>query len=74
MKRTIQVHHKGTYYGEPGKFIETIKRVLRAEMIGNFNPIFCTYKKTSRLVQSTQGDLPDPFRRDESYLQLYIEV
>lgn len=58
-----------------GKVLETIARVLRAEMSGNFNPIFCTYKNKRRLVKSDAGDLSDPFRRTEDYLKtLYIEV
>ena len=74
-KHLIQVHSKGEHYGTPGPHIATIKRVLRAEQIGNFNPIFCTYKNKRHLVQSLEGDLSDPFRRDETYLQtLYIEI
>jgi hypothetical protein len=53
----------------------TIKRQLRAEQIGNFNPIFCTYQGKRILVQSDDGDLSDPFRREESYLKtLYIKL
>ena len=75
-KQIIDVCKKGEHYGEPGEKIESIRRVLRAEAIGNFNPIFCTYKGEKRnLVQSRHGDLSDPFRREESYLNsLYIEV
>lgn len=48
--------------------VETIKRVLRAEQIGNFNPLFCRYANNPRvLVHSDEGDLSDPFRRDETY-------
>ena len=55
--------------------VEFIDRVLRAESIGNFNPIFCTYKGRRTLVHSDAGDLSDPFRADESYLNtLYIKV
>ena len=63
-------------YGQPGPAFETVKRVLRAEQIGNFNPLFCTYRGNNRvLVQSQEGDLSDPFRREESYAQsFYIEV
>lgn len=59
-----------------GDFKETIKRVLRSESIGNFNPFFCTYKGNKRcLVKSEIGDLSDPFRRTEEYAKtLYIEV
>lgn len=67
MKYNIQVRQ-----GD-GTVVETIKRTLKAESIGNFNPIFCTYKGKQRLVKSDQGDLSDPFRRTEGYLlTLYI--
>ena len=74
-KQIIDVCKKGEFYGEPGPVVETIKRVLRAEAIGNFNPIFCTYKGQRALVQSRHGDLSDPFRREKNYLNsLYIEL
>jgi len=61
-------------YGRHEK-VETIKRELRAEQIGNFNPIFCTYKGKRCLVSSDEGDLSDPFRRTEEYLKvLYIKI
>lgn len=54
---------------------KVVKRVLEGEAIGNFNPIFCRYKNRQHLVMSTEGDLSDPFRRTEEYLDhLYIEV
>ena len=74
-KLKIQVHKKGERYGQPGELIETIQRKCWAEAIGNFNPMFCRYKKKRCLVQSQHGDLSDPFRRTEDYLTtLYIEV
>ncbi len=67
MKYNIQVRQGN------GEVLETIQRKLWAESIGNFNPIFCTYKGKRRLVKSDQGDLSDPFRREEGYLlTLYI--
>lgn len=52
-----------------------IHRKLFAEVLGNFNPIFCRYNKVKYLVQSEEGDLSDPFRRTDSYLNsLYIEI
>ena len=71
-KHTIQVRKQVA----PGMvIIKDIRRVLRAEAIGNFNPIFCTYQGARYLVKSDEGDLSDPFRRDDSYLaSLYIEV
>lgn len=74
MKHQVQVRIKREY-GNPGHLLGTIKRVLRAEAIGNFNPIFCTYHGKRHLVSSMAGDISDPFRRDESYLDtLYIEL
>jgi len=71
----INVHLKGEKFGEPGEFIETIRRVLRAEAVGNFNPIYCTYRGKKMLVSSKKGDLSDPLRRDKTYLEsLYIEI
>ena len=46
-----------------GSKIETINVVLRGESIGNFNPLFCTYKKRKRcLVESDEPHLDDPMR------------
>ena len=61
----------GRITGDFGNFevIGTIKRQIRAEQIGNFNPLFCTYKGKKSLVFSDDGDLSDPFRREESYLK-----
>jgi len=73
-KATIEVRTKGSYMN-PGTSIGVIKRVLRAEIIGNFNPVFCTYHNSKHLINSLTSDLSDPFRRDESYLEtLYIEI
>ena len=72
-QHTIQVREKKEF-GNPGKVIATIKRVLIAEQIGNFNPIFCRYRGKKCLVSSLAGDLSDPFRRDADYLKtLYLE-
>ncbi|HYG53554.1 MAG TPA: hypothetical protein VD905_21850 [Flavobacteriales bacterium] len=57
------------------EIIGTIKRQLRAEQIGNFNPLFCTFKGERKLVQSDQGNLSDPFRREDSYAEsLFIKI
>jgi len=55
--------------------VEVIQKVLRAESIGNFNPVFCTYKGHRRcLVQSEDGFIDDPFRRsEESLKKLFIK-
>jgi hypothetical protein len=43
--------------------------------MGNFNPLFCTYNGKKYLVQSECGDLSDPFRREESWLEkLFIKL
>ena len=75
-RHTIQVCKQGEHgqYGEPGAAIATIKRILRAEQIGNFNPIFCTYKGKRELVNSREGDLSDPFRREENYADTFYIV
>lgn len=56
--------------------VDLIRRVLRSEQIGNFNPFFCTYKGDRRmLVNSNEGDVSDPFRRKEKYAaSFFIEV
>ena len=60
-------------YGE--KFIGEIYRVLRGRQVGNFNPVFCTYKGKEHLVKSENCDFSDPFRRNgESLTTLYIEL
>jgi len=57
-----------------GIVIKTIARKIWAEQCGNFNPVFCRYQYQRYLVKSEEGDISDPFRRDESYLNsLYIE-
>ena len=45
-----------------GGVVETVRRVLRAEAIGNFCPIYCTYKGHKRLVRSDAPHLDDPMR------------
>lgn len=55
--------------------VETIKRKLTSCVIGNFNPVFCRYMGKEYLVSSDEGDISDPFRADESYLNsLFIDV
>ena len=59
--------------GHPENF-KIVKRVLNAEEIENFNPIFCRYKNYAYLVKSSSGDLSNPLRREGEYLNnLYIE-
>ena len=58
-----------------GKLIEVIYCKTWMESIGNFNPMFCRYNGRRTLVQSKEGDISDPFRRGESYLNsLYITI
>ena len=64
-------HHSSNEFDK----VETIRVRLRAEQIGNFNPIFCQYKGKRTLVHSEAGDVSDPFRREEKYLEsLFIEL
>ncbi len=67
----------GAITGNYGKHevVETIQRSPRAEQIGNFNPLFVTYKGKRTLLHSDEGDLSDPFRREESYAKsFYIKI
>lgn len=78
-KHTIQVrkYANGTNHHRSNEFelVATITRKPWLEAIGNFNPMFCRYKGKRALVHSDNGDLSDPFRREESYLQtLFIEA
>ena len=58
-----------------GKLIKSVDRVLYFEQIGNFNPCFTIFSGYPRLVHSFRGDMSDPFRRDNSYLDhLYINL
>jgi hypothetical protein len=78
-KSTIQVRqYQYDQYGSrtTHTVAETIRRTLRAECIGNFNPLFCRFAGDPRVVvHSDAGDGSDPFRRDASYLEtLWIEA
>jgi hypothetical protein len=54
--------------------LATVNRKLYAIQIGNFCPVFCRYQGKTYQVQSKHGDLSDPFRADETYLEtLYID-
>ena len=58
-----------------GHLYKIIRRKLKFEAIGNFCPAFVTYQGKEYLVKSEKGDLSDPFRANESYLdRLYITV
>ena len=53
--------------------VETIKRTIRVEQVGNFSPFFCRYKNNPRvLVSSDAGSLSDPFRRTDSYSESFF--
>ena len=46
--------------------VETIKRSIRSEAIGNFCPIFCTYQGKKRcLIESDALHVDDPLRCNE---------
>ena len=64
----------GKITGDYGKFdlVKTIKRPLWAEQIGNFSPFFCSYKGKRTLIHSDEGDVSDPFRREESYANSFF--
>ena len=64
MKHNIEVRNGDN------SVVTIIQRVLRAEAIGNFNPIFCRYRNKKRcLVESEDGFIDDPFRRSEESLK-----
>ena len=63
--------HSAIFYNER----PVIHRTLIAPQMGNFNPLFCRYKGKTYLVKSLDGDLSDPFRREEEYARsLYINT
>lgn len=52
-----------------------IDRVLNVDQVGNFARVACRYNGKTYLVNSEAGDIGDPFRADESYLDtLFIDV
>jgi hypothetical protein len=78
-KQTIQVRlvEAGQEFNSSAHYsvVGTIQRKVWCEAIGNFNPMFCRYKGKRTLVHSEEGDISDPFRREESYLKtLFIRV
>ena len=79
MKHKVQVrdyHGKSHHVSDDFTVVAEISVVLCSEQIGNFNPLFCTYRGNRRtLVHSDKGDVSDPFRRDDSYLgSLFIAL
>ncbi len=77
MKYPIQVRQyppgKNRYSSDDFTLVETVHRVLRAEAIGNFNPVFCRYQNNPRvLVHSDDGDVSDPYRG--TVTNLFIEL
>ena len=60
MKYDIQVRN------DDGSLVETIRRVIRTEAIGNFCPRFCTYRGRTHIVESDALHLDDPMRAVES--------
>jgi len=65
----VRSYPEGASHYTSDKFsvVGSIRRVVRAEQIGNFNPLFARYMGKDRLVHSDAGDVADPFRREESY-------
>lgn len=75
MKRAQSKKNEIGVLDKNGHLFKIIKRKVRFEMIGNFCPGFVVYKGKEYLAKSDKGDLSDPFRRDESYLNhLYIQI
>ncbi len=68
MKHLIEVR-------KPQNETEPIMRKLYVDQVGNFNRVACRYAGKTYIVKSESGDLGDPFRADNSYLEkLYIET
>lgn len=71
-KQKISVRVGANIYGG-GKEIETIVRKIYVDVVGNFNRVACRYKGRTYLVHSEAGDIGDPFRANDSYLnRLFI--
>jgi hypothetical protein len=63
---------KSVHTSEPVEQIDRVHRVITAQQIGNFNPLFCRYKGQQFLVHSDAGDASDPFRRTEAYARTFF--
>lgn len=79
-KHNIQVRKyarkSGHLFGDkPESTAETIVRKIARDSLGNFNRMACRYKGQTFLVHSDAGDIGDPFRANESYLEtLFIDA
>lgn len=72
-KIQVRLYTKSDMGNDCYAVVETIQRVIYAESIGNFNPIFCRYKGNKRvLIHSDAGDVSDPFRCNESYAESFF--
>ena len=65
----METKHK---HEKAGKIIQIIVRKIYSQQIGNFNPFFCRFNKLTFQVHSDEGDISDPFRREESYAQSFF--
>lgn len=73
MSKTFPIQVRRYRPDDTFETIKTINRVLYAEQIGNFNPVFCRYDNNKRcLVYSDAGDVSDPFRREEGYSKSFF--
>jgi len=57
---------------EDGQIVKTIQRKLYGKQIGNFNPFFCRFGGKTFQVHSEEGDLSDPFRREDGYAKSFF--
>jgi hypothetical protein len=74
-KYVVTVKRGCDHFGEGGETLNTIHVRLHSEACGNFDPIYCTYQGKKHLVQSRLGDISDPFRREQAYLDsLFIKI
>lgn len=68
-KFAIKIKHNNIFSGE------IVKRAVKCEQVSNFDLITCVYKGEKYVVYSDVGDLSDPFRRNNTYLDsLYINT
>lgn len=78
-KHTVQIrNYNGKRYSFPAvtpEILGTVTRRLYSIACGNFAPIYCRFKGKTYLVNSDAGDVSDPFRANENYLEtLFIDI
>lgn len=62
-KRKLRIEVRKT-----GEATEIIQRKIYSDSVGNFIRCACRYKGQTFIVNSDEGDLGDPFRANDTYL------